>query len=125
MNSALTLLHRKEEGVMNKIFYIIVICAVAVMICAGASYAKGSDKTWAGVGKGLAIYEGVKVLTGRQGNIVDDVTGGMQPRQGSQPQQGQGGPGGSYDDGYNDGYREGYQEGYNAGFRHGTEQSAK
>ncbi len=81
----------------------------------GISYA-GSSKTWSNIGKGLAIYEGAKVLTGRQGNILDDVTGGMQPRENSSQQSGAG-----YQDGYNAGYKSGYNAGFNAGFRSGTE----
>jgi len=100
---------------MKKILIAVLVVLVAVTMLYGISYA-GSSKTWSGIGKGLAIYEGVKVLTGRQGNIIDDVTGGMQPRESSSSS-------GSYEDGYNAGYKSGYQEGYNAGFRHGTEKS--
>ena len=101
---------------MKRIIFTIIIAACAVSLIAGISYA-GSSRTWSTIGKGLAIYEGVKVLTGRQGNIVDDVTGGMQPKQSSTPA--------SSGDDYNAGYKEGYEEGYNAGFRNGVEQTSK
>jgi hypothetical protein len=100
---------------MNKLVSLLIITAVIIIpLFAGISYAN-SNKTWSSIGKGLAIYEGVKVLTGRRGNIVDDVTGGMQSREEYYPQ------GGSYQGGYDAGYRNGYEEGYNAGFRYGTE----
>jgi hypothetical protein len=99
-----------------KIFYIFCGAAIwALFFSTNTSYAK-SSKTWSNIGKGLAIYEGAKIVTGRQGNILDDVTGGMQPSQsGSQSS------GGTYHDGYNAGYQSGYDAGYNAGFRRGTE----
>ncbi|MFH1868080.1 MAG: hypothetical protein ABH843_03825 [Candidatus Omnitrophota bacterium] len=103
---------------MRKILFVIVVTAFIISLLQSASFA-GSSKTWATVGKGLAIYEGVKVLTGREGNIVDDVTGGMRPRKGSTDSSG----GGSYEDGYNAGFKKGYDQGYNAGFRNGAEQS--
>lgn len=78
-----------------------------------------NKKTWANIGKGLAIYEGFKVLTGREGNIVDDVTGGMQIKQKQQDGQ----QTKDYETGYNAGFTDGYKEGYNTGFRHGIEQS--
>ncbi|MFA5068596.1 MAG: hypothetical protein WC300_00845 [Candidatus Omnitrophota bacterium] len=96
-----------------KIFITVIILSFAIgQTCCDISYA-GSNKTWANIGKGLAIYEGAKVVTGRQGNIIDDVTGGMRPTQGSS--------GGSYDSGFN----AGYEAGYNAGFRQGVERSGK
>jgi hypothetical protein len=99
-----------------KIFYIICGAAICILVFSeNTSYAKSSN-TWSNIGKGLAIYEGVKVVTGKQGNILDDVTGGMQPSQGSQQS-----PGAAYQDGYNAGYRSGYDAGYNSGFRKGTE----
>jgi len=99
---------------MKKILIAVLVVLVVVTMLYGISYA-GSSKTWSTVGKGLAIYEGVKVLTGRKGNIVDDVTGGMQPSESSSSS--------GSEDSYNAGYKSGYQEGYNAGFRHGTEKS--
>lgn len=101
-----------------KRFVSIILIATFISVFSDSVYAD-SRKTWSNVGKGLAIYEGIKVLTGRRGNIVDDVTGGMQPREGSAPQ------GGTYDDGYNAGYKKGYEEGYNAGFRTGIEHTSK
>ena len=91
--------------------YLVLCVAVVFLLCLYAhdSYA-GSSKTWANIGKGLAIYEGAKVVTGRQGNILDDVTGGTQPRQNASQ-------GGTYQDGYN----AGYNAGYDAGFRKGVE----
>ena len=86
-----------------------------VTLCVQAAYA-GSSKTWSNVGKGLAIYEGAKVVTGRQGNIVDDLTGGSQPKQNASGS-------GTYQDGYNAGYQSGYDTGFNAGFRKGVEDS--
>ncbi len=102
---------------MKKLICVIVAAAVIISLFGGISYA-GSSRTWATIGKGLAIYEGVKVLTGRKGNIVDDVTGGMQPRESTTAKSG-----GSYEDGYNTGYKKGYEEGYNAGFRYGVERT--
>ena len=102
---------------MNKLIAILIIVAVGIPLFEGTSYA-GSSRTWSNIGKGLAIYEGVKILTGRRGNIVDDVTGGMRSREEDYAQSG------SYEEGYNAGYRNGYEEGYNAGFRHGTERSS-
>ncbi|NQT90773.1 MAG: hypothetical protein HQ558_05920 [Candidatus Omnitrophica bacterium] len=103
---------------MKRYISVIIIAAFCVSLLIVPAHA-GSSKTWSNIGKGLAIYEGVKVLTGRRGNIVDDVTGGMQPREGSS--QGQPAQGGSFDDGYNAGYKKGYDDGYNAGFRNGVE----
>jgi len=100
----------------------IILSALLVLSCAGVCVA-GSSKTWSNIGKGLAIYEGAKVVTGRQGNILDDVTGGMQPRQQAAQQQPQ--ASGTYQDGYNAGYQSGYDNGYNAGFRKGVEQSGR
>ncbi|NQT95789.1 MAG: hypothetical protein HQ572_05005 [Candidatus Omnitrophica bacterium] len=102
---------------MKRALFLIIISLVISSLLAGAAVYAGSDKTWAGIGKGLAIYEGIKVLTGRRGNIVEDVTGGMQPSDRSS------GSGGSYQDGYNSGYKTGYDAGYNAGFRSGVERS--
>jgi len=99
-----------------RIVIAVILSLIALSSAAERCYA-GSSKTWSNIGKGLAIYEGVKVVTGRQGNIVDDVTGGMQPRESSA----QGG--GTYQDGYNAGYKSGYDAGYNAGFRQGAEKS--
>jgi hypothetical protein len=104
---------------MKRLIFTIVVTAFILPLFAGAIYA-GSDRTWGNIGKGLAIYEGIKVLTGREGNIVDDVTGGMKPR-GSSSQAPQGG----YEDGYNAGFKEGYEKGYNAGFKNGVDQSGK
>ena len=100
--------------------FIVLFLAVFFLLsfCVHASYAKSSN-TWSNIGKGLAIYEGAKVVTGRQGNILDDVTGGMQPRQGSSQ-------GGTYQDGYNAGYQAGYDAGFKAGLpagRQGVERS--
>jgi hypothetical protein len=106
---------------MRKTITIILLAVFVIAAFVGLSYAD-SKKTWANVGKGLAIYEGVKVLTGRQGNIVDDVTGGMQPRQSQQQAPAQGDS--SYQDSYNAGYKAGYESGYNAGFRAGIEQTS-
>ncbi len=102
--------------------YAVLFLAISAMllILAGDSCA-GSSKTWSNIGKGLAIYEGYKVLTGKQGNIVDDVTGGIQPR-GASSQESAGS--GTYQDGYNAGYKSGYDAGYNAGFRQGVETTA-
>jgi opacity protein-like surface antigen len=98
---------------------VIIILAACVLVSALAGLAAAdSKKTWANIGKGLAIYEGVKVVTGREGNIVQDVTGGMRPAGSSQQQTAQSS---SYDDGYNAGYQKGYETGYNAGFRAGIE----
>ncbi len=102
---------------MKKTICSIVVVAVLISLFGGFAYA-GSNKTWSTIGKGLAIYEGVKVLTGREGNIVDDVTGGMRPRKSASGS-------GSQEEGYNAGYKEGYEAGYNAGFRNGVEQSSK
>ena len=100
-----------------KKFIICFVFLCVLCVCADISYAK-SSKTWSNIGKGLAIYEGAKIVTGRQGNILDDVTGGPQPRQSaSQPS------GGTYSDGYNAGYKSGYDAGYNAGFRQGVEKA--
>lgn len=104
---------------MKRLLTVIITAAFIVSLFAGTGFA-GSNKTWANIGKGLAIYEGIKVLTGRQGNIVDDVTGGMQPRGASA-----GSSAGGYEDGYNAGYKQGYEQGYNAGFRNGVEQTSK
>lgn len=104
---------------MKKYISTILIAAFIIFLLGGLSYA-GSRRTWATIGKGLAIYEGVKVLTGREGNIVDDVTGGMRPREGSAQARA-----GTYEDGYNAGYKKGYEEGYNAGFRQGVEHTGK
>lgn len=101
---------------MRKCFSIILIAALVISLFGSLVYAN-SRKTWANIGKGLAIYEGVKVLTGREGNIVDDVTGGMRPRRAAEA--------GDYDDSYNAGYKKGYEEGYNAGFRTGVEHTSK
>ena len=102
---------------MKRLVVFTIISSLAISLAAGGAYA-GSNKTWANIGKGLAIYEGVKVLTGREGNIVDDVTGGMQPRRSSTTTGSS-----SQDDAYNAGYTQGYKDGYNAGFRHGVDQS--
>jgi len=96
---------------MKKVFIVCFSVFCFLFFCVNVSYA-GSSKTWSNIGKGLAIYEGAKVVTGRQGNILDDVTGGTQPRQGASQ-------GGTYQDGYN----AGYQAGYDAGFRQGVERS--
>jgi len=101
---------------MKRFFFASLIIIVASLSFTGISHA-GSNKTWANIGKGLAIYEGAKVVTGRQGNILDDVTGGMQPRSNSSQQSGP-----TYQDGYDAGYKSGYDTGFNAGFRRGTEQ---
>jgi len=96
---------------MKKVFIVCFSVFYFLFFCVNVSCA-GSSKTWSNIGKGLAIYEGAKVVTGRQGNILDDVTGGTQPRQGTSQ-------GGTYQDGYN----AGYQAGYDAGFRQGVERS--
>lgn len=103
---------------MKRLVTVLVVAAVVMPALCFYAYA-GSDKTWSGIGKGLAIYEGVKVLTGREGNIVDDVTGGMKPR-GSSTAASAGGA----ENSYNSGYKQGYEAGYNAGFRAGIEHSA-
>lgn len=100
---------------MRKKYISVTLIAVFIISLLGPVAYAGSNKTWSTIGKGLAIYEGVKVLTGREGNIVDDVTGGMRPRQGSSPETS------TQDDSYNAGYKKGYEEGYNAGFRSGVE----
>ncbi|GEM_PF-750242 len=98
----------------------ILFVLIGLLVGLSPSVFAGS-KTWSKVGKGLAIYEGAKILTGRQGNLAQDVGGLMHPsRQPQQTHQEQGG--GSYSDGYNAGYRSGYEAGYNAGFRAGTQQ---
>ncbi|MDD5504094.1 MAG: hypothetical protein PHV77_02125 [Candidatus Omnitrophica bacterium] len=102
---------------MKKIITGIILSFLIAQAYCGISYA-GSNKTWGNIGKGLAIYEGVKVVTGRQGNIIDDVTGGMQPRQASSQVSGS-------TDSYETGYNAGYEAGYNAGFRQGVERSGK
>lgn len=100
-----------------KVFPVAVLVLLAALSVTAGECCAGSSKTWSNIGKGLAIYEGVKVLTGRQGNIVDDVTGGMQPKNSSSR------GGGTYQDGYNAGYKSGYDAGYNAGFRQGVGKS--
>ena len=100
---------------MKRFFLASFLIIVAALLFSRISYA-GSNKTWSNIGKGLAIYEGAKVLTGRQGNILDDVTGGMQPRSNSSQQSGP-----TYQDGYDAGYKSGYDTGFNAGFHRGTE----
>ena len=69
----------------------IFVFIISFFLISSLAYA-GSQKTWSNIGKGLAIYEGAKVLTGSQGNIIDDVTGGLKPK-------GDGSSGG-YQDGY-------------------------
>lgn len=101
---------------MRRLFLASLSVIIVILFFSSISHA-GSSKTWSNIGKGLAIYEGVKVLTGRQGNIVDDVTGGMQPSGNSSQQSGA-----TYQDGYNAGYKSGYDAGFNAGFHRGTEQ---
>ncbi|MFH1644862.1 MAG: hypothetical protein ABIB11_00415 [Candidatus Omnitrophota bacterium] len=96
------------------VFFIVSFFMVSIMISPALA---DSKKTWSNIGKGLAIYEGFKVLTGREGNIVDDVTGGIMPKQKDSQQTG------DYEAGYNAGFTEGYKEGYNTGFRHAIEQS--
>ena len=95
-----------------KKFAVICLAMVFLLTLYAHDLYAGSSKTWANIGKGLAIYEGAKVVTGRQGNILDDVTGGTQPRQSASQ-------GGTYQDGYN----AGYDAGYDAGFRKGVERS--
>jgi hypothetical protein len=102
----------------KKLICLIFVCSILSFLTY-PSYA-GSSKTWSNIGKGLAIYEGAKVVTGRQGNILDDVTGGMQPRQGASQSSDN-----TYQDGYNAGYKSGYDTGYNAGFRQGVERGSK
>lgn len=102
---------------MKRYISAVLIAAFAISLLGNLVYA-GSNKTWSTIGKGLAIYEGVKVLTGREGNIVDDVTGGMRPRRGSAET-------GTQEDSYNAGYRKGYEDGYNAGFRYGVENTSR
>jgi hypothetical protein len=102
---------------MKKNMLVFLIFLFLMSLSAESLYAK-SSKTWSNVGKGLAIYEGVKVVTGSQGNILDDVTGGMQPRKAASS-----GQSGTFQDGYNSGYQSGYDAGYNAGFRKGAESS--
>lgn len=101
---------------MKRFFLASFLIIVAALLFSRISHA-GSNKTWSNIGKGLAIYEGAKVLTGRQGNILDDVTGGMQPSSNSSQQSGS-----TYQDGYDAGYKSGYDTGFNAGFHRGTEQ---
>ena len=102
---------------MKRLFFVCLLVVIVSSFFSGMSYA-GSSKTWSNIGKGLAIYEGAKVLTGSQGNILDDVTGGLRPRNDSSQQS----QGPTYQDGYDDGYKSGYDTGFNAGFRRGIEQ---
>ncbi len=102
---------------MKRLFIVFLMTTVFPLTFLGISYA-GSNKTWSNIGKGLAIYEGAKVLTGSQGNIIDDVTGGLRPRNNSSKPT----VGPTYQDGYDAGYKSGYDTGFNAGFRRGAEQ---
>ena len=101
---------------MKRLFIAGFVIVFGLSLSGGRSYAGGS-KTWSNIGKGLAIYEGAKVVTGSQGNILDDITGGLKPRNSSSQQSGP-----SYQDGYDAGYKSGYDTGFNAGFRRGAEQ---
>jgi len=105
---------------MKNFIPLLIITCIIIVCLSIPSYAD-SKKTWANIGKGLAIYEGFKVLTGREGNIVDDVTRGMRPRQGYSESSTSYRD--SYDKGYNEGYSKGYDAGYNAGFRSGVGQT--
>jgi len=100
-----------------KRYGVVMLAIICVLLFSSNKSYAGSSKTWSNIGKGLAIYEGAKVLTGRQGNILDDVTGGMQPSNNSSQQSGP-----TYQDGYDAGYKSGYDTGFSAGFRRGTEQ---
>ncbi|MCK9554801.1 hypothetical protein M0R36_03160 [bacterium] len=94
----------------------VLILSLTLLFCV-QQFAFAKHSTWDTVGKGLAVYEGAKVLTGAKGNMLDDVSGGNFHRDG-----GSSGGGSSSQDSYNSGYQAGYQSGYNAGFRAGTQQ---